>query len=166
MVLLLPLAMTTERGVPLREISVRGSVDQPSRQIRGSISTSVPTPVGKVPVNGRVVAEYTCEGAFAGTVSYAFLVRLAAKVKRVELVNRLDGRVIALLETECVRAAEVLSGRFSISDGTLSGYVRVDEDSLGVQGTVRAVGDDGYHAELRPTDGQESYSVVIDLYER
>jgi hypothetical protein len=164
--LAVPLMLGHERGVPLEEITVRGSLEPASQQIRGTISTAVPTPLGKVPVNGHVVAGYTCEGSFAGTVGYAFLVRMAARLKRIDLVQRVDGQVVTPERADCALTAERIAGHFWIADSVLNGYVRAGAESLAVAGTVRAVGDSAYHAVLCPTDRTGSYTALVNLYER
>jgi hypothetical protein len=161
-----PLALVSDRGIPLKEISVRGSLQPESHAIRGTISTAVPTPLGKVPVTGQVVATYSCDGSFAGTVGYGVLVRLAARLKRVDLVTRVDGRVDRSGPADCRRLAERVAGHFWIADSVLVGYVRADADSLAVGGVVWTAGDSAYHGVLSPADGTGAYTAYINLYER
>lgn len=161
-----PMLLARERGIPLEEVAVRGVLEPVSHQIRGTISTDVPTPFGRVPVTGHVVAGYTCEGSFAGRVGYGLVVRLAARLKRIELVTRVDGHVVRSASATCAPTTEEIAGRFWIADSVVTGYVRAGTDSLGVAGIVRTVGASAYHAELCPSDGTGAFTASINLSER
>lgn len=163
-VLALPVLFASNEGFPLSEIAIHGVMR--SRQLEGRISTTVASPIGQLPVSGRVLARRTCDGTFAGTVTYSTIVRLAARLKGVRLITALDGRVHPSDTSSCAIAAETLFGQFRLADSVLIGDVRTEETVWIVLGIVRALGDSAYHAELSTASATHPATVSLYLYER
>jgi hypothetical protein len=161
-----PLMLMADGPFPVNELAIRAAVLAESHAVHGTIGTSVRTPVGRLPVNGRVAATYGCDGAFTGTVRYAFLVRLGARLKGVGLVTALDGQLAPSAVSQCTLDVETLAGHLRITDSTIAGYVRSGSDSLAISGTLRAIGDTAYHATIVPAHGSLSDSTSIAFYVR
>lgn len=161
-----PLMMMLEGPFPVSELAMSAAIAAESQAVRGTIGTSVSTPIGRLPVKGRVTAVYTCDGAFSGTVGYSFLVRLGAGLKGVGLVTSLDGQLAPTAVSECRLGVESLAGRFRITDSTITGYVQSGEDSMEIGGTLRAFGDTAYHATVTPTHGFAADSATVTFHVR
>ena len=166
MALAAPLMLMAEGQFPVNELAIRAAVVEASHEIHGSIGTSVATPLGRLPVKGRVAASYGCDGAFTGTVGYSVLVRIGARRKGIGLVSALEGQLPPSALSDCTIAAEALSGRFDIADSTVTGSISAGADSLAITGVLRAVGDTAYHAAVVPVHGATSDSAFITFHVR
>jgi hypothetical protein len=158
--------MMAEGQFPVNELAIRAAIVGASHEIHGSIGTSVATPLGRLPVKGRVAASYGCDGAFTGTVGYSLLVRLGARLKGIGLVTALEGQLPPSALSDCSMAVESLSGRFEIADSTVTGAITAGMDSLTVTGVLRAMGDTAYHAAVVPAHGTMVDSAFITFHVR
>lgn len=163
-VLALPVVLAGNDRFPLNELALHGTVR--SRQLEGTVSTAVRSPIGRISVAGRVVAHQACDGTFTGTVTYSRWVRLAARLKGVSLVTALDGRLHDADVRSCTGVAVTLSGQFRLADSVVLGDLTTETTAWVIAGVVRAVGDTAYHAELDVAATTERATVSLDLYER
>jgi hypothetical protein len=166
MALAAPLMLMAEGQFPVNELAIRAAIVEASHEIHGSIGTSVATPLGRLPVKGRVAASYGCDGAFTGTVGYSLLVRIGARLKGIGLVTALEGQLPPSALSECTIAVEVLSGRFDIADSTVTGSISAGADSRPITGVLRAMGDTAYHAAVVPLYGAPADSAFITFHVR
>ena len=166
MALAAPLMFVIEGQFPVNELAIRAAIVETSHEIHGSIGTSVATPIGRLPVKGRLAAGFTCDGAFTGTVGYSLLVRIGARLKGIGLVTALEGQLPPSALSECTLSVESLSGRFGITDSTLTGSISSGTDSLAITGVLRASGDTAYHAALVPVLGTTADSMFIAFHVR
>jgi hypothetical protein len=166
MALAAPLMVMVEGQFPVNELAVRAAILEASHEIHGSIGTSVATPLGRLPVKGRVTAGYDCDGAFTGTVGYSLLVRIGARLKGIGLVTALAGQLPPSAMSQCMLTVESLSGRFEIADSTITGSISAGADSLAITGVLRAIGDTAYYAAVIPVDGTPSDSAFITFHVR
>lgn len=162
--LALPVFIASGDRFPLKDIAIEGSLR--SRELEGTVTTAVASPIGRLPVAGRVFARHACDGRFAGTVSYPAWVRLAARLKRVRLVTALDGRLHEADTSSCAVATETLSGQFRLADSVLIGDLKTGQTAWVVLGIVRAIGDSTYHAELTTATAARPATVSLFLYQR
>jgi hypothetical protein len=166
MALAAPLMLMAEGQFPVNELAIRAAIVEASHEIHGSIGTSVATPLGRLPVKGRVAARYGCDGTFTGTVGYALLVRIGARLKGIGLVTALEGQLPPSALSQCTIAVESLSGRFDIADSTVTGSISAGADSLPIIGVLRALGDTAYHAAVVPLYGTTADSAFITFHVR
>ena len=166
MALAAPLMFMVEGQFPVNELAIRAAILEPSHEIHGSIGTAVATPLGRLPVKGRLAAAYSCEGAFTGTVGYSLLVRIGARLKGIGLVTALEGQLPPSALSECTLSVESLSGRFGITDSTVTGSISSGMDSIAVTGVLRAAGDTAYYAALVPVLGTTADSMFIAFHVR
>jgi hypothetical protein len=151
-------------GFPLNELALDGSLR--SRLLEGRVSTAVHTPIGRIPVHGRVVAHHACDGTFTGTVTYSRLIRLAARLRGISLVTALNGRVHDADGRGCDEVALTVAGQFHLADSLVVGDLRTGHAAWVIIGVVRAVGDTAYHATLDMAAVTHRATVSLDLYER
>ncbi|MGQ0714908.1 MAG: hypothetical protein ACT4PJ_14485 [Gemmatimonadaceae bacterium] len=163
-VLALPVTLAGSSGFPLNEIAVDGVVR--ARQLESTVSTAVSSPIGRIPVTGRVFAHRACDGAFAGTVTYSRWVRLVARLRGISLVTALDGRLHDADPASCTEMASTLSGRFRLADSVVIGDLATEIGAWVIVGVVRAVGDSAYYAELTMAAATNRAAVSVHLYER
>ncbi|HUF29051.1 MAG TPA: hypothetical protein VMM77_00200 [Gemmatimonadaceae bacterium] len=161
-----PLVVLSQPNFPVERLTIRADISAELREVHGTIGTSVSTPFGALPVSGRAQLAHSCDGTFAGTVSYSFLVRLGARVKGIALVSAMEGHVAPSRLSNCSFATGELSGQFRISDSTLTGSIRASADSLPIQGVVRAIGDTAYQVELTVPAFEAADTVFVNLYAR
>ena len=166
MLLAAPMLLLQSAPFPVSDIAVRADVHNAEQEVHGTIGTAVSTPFGAMPVSGRVRLAHGCDGAFTGTVRYAFLVRLGARLKGISLVTAMDGRVPPMAMADCAIVATHLAGQFRISDSTVTGSVRTAADSMAIHGTIRAVGDTAYHVLLSPVASEPPDTTFVNLYAR
>ena len=162
--LAVPIVLAGDDRFPLNELALDGSVQ--SLQLEGTVSTAVRTPIGRIPVHGRVAARHACDGTFAGTVTYSRLVRFAARLRGISLVTALDGRLRDADTRGCTGVVATLSGQFRLADSVVVGDLATERASWFVVGVVRGVGDTAYHAELDMVTATHRATVSLDLYER
>lgn len=162
--LAVPIVLAGDDRFPLNELALNGSVR--SLQLEGTVSTAVRTPIGRIPVQGRVIAQHACDGTFAGKVTYSRLVRLAARLRGISLVTALDGRLHDADTRSCTGAVVSLSGQFRLADSVVIGDLATERVAWVIVGVVRAVGDTAYHAELDMVTTTHRATVSLDLYER
>lgn len=160
-----PLVVMTQPIFPVEKLTIRAEGSAPLRELRGTIGTSVSTPLGALPVSGRAVVTHSCDGTFAGVVRYSFLVRLGARLKKIALVSAIDGRVTPA-PADCTFSGGPLSGQFQISDSSVTGSIRASADSLPVHGVVRAVGDTAYLVVLTALAENRADTVLANMYAR
>lgn len=166
LLVVVPLMVLSQPHFPVEKLTIRAEMSAPLGEVRGTIGTSVSTPLGALPVSGRAVVTHSCDGAFAGVVSYSFLIRLGARLKRIALVSAIDGRLAPSARAGCTLAGGPLSGQFQINDSTITGSVLASADSLPVRGVVRAVGDTAYQVELTALSDDAADTVFVNLYAR
>jgi hypothetical protein len=164
--LVAPLVVLTQPNFPVEKLTIRAEGSAPLRELRGTIGTSVSTPLGALPVSGRAVVTHECDGTFAGVVRYSFLIRLGARLKKIALVSAIDGRVTVPAPADCTLSGGPLSGQFQISDSTITGSIRASADSLPVHGVVRAVGDTAYQVVLTALAENPADTVFVNMYAR
>ncbi len=86
--------LTQAKPVPMRDVSLNGSIDPTARAFVGKVVAVIGTPIGRIPITGNVSARVTCTGTFSGYISYSRIVRVFAALKRVDLVTQLDGAIL------------------------------------------------------------------------
>ena len=161
-----PLVVLTQPNFPVEKLTIRAEGSTPLREVRGTIGTSVSTPLGALPVSGRAVVTHSCDGTFAGVVRYSFLIRLGARLKKIALVSAIDGRMAVPLPEDCILSGGPISGQFQVSDSTISGSIHASADSLPVHGVLRAIGDTAYQVVLTALADSPADTVFVNLYAR
>ena len=166
MLLVVPLVVLSQPNFPVEKLTISARGSALLREVHGTIGTSVSTPFGALPVSGRAIVTHSCDGTFAGVVSYSFLIRLGARLKKIALVSAIDGRVAPQSLAGCTLSGATLSGQFQISDSTITGSILISDDSLPVLGVVRAVGDTAYQVILTALAEDATDTVFVNLYAR
>ncbi len=166
LLLAVPLMVLSQPHFPVEKLTIRAEGGAPLREMRGTIGTSVSTPFGALPVSGHAVVSHSCDGTFAGAVSYSFLIRLGARLKKIALVSAIDGRFAHSALAGCSLSGGPLSGQFRISDSTITGSILASTDSLSVHGVVRAIGDTAYQVVLTALAEYPADTVFANLYAR
>lgn len=158
---------TQSKPVPMRDVSLSGVVNPAERSMAASVVAAIRTPLGKIPIRGNLRIRIACTGAFSGTISYHPMVRLLARLKRVDLVTELDGAVAHDAGSECAPlSADTVRGLATVDKTELRGGVRVAGDSVHFTGPAWTVGDSTYHSILRVTSASRSVELQVNLYER
>lgn len=169
----LPLAhQGDQKPVTMREVSIRGrAVATPDGgTVQVVLQAKVATPIGRVPINGHVRLRYDCDARFSGTISYHPLVRLLAKIKGLQLVTATDGRAVvsdSLGPQACpALQANSIEGQASVEALQLSGFIKLDAESLFFRGPAWLVGDTLYHSRFNTRVRERDVLVEMNLYER
>jgi len=123
--------------IDLDDVAMRGWIEPSAHAVVATIGTAVRLPVGRIRVTGHARVQYRCDGTFDGTVHYAWPVRVAARIKGVELATQLAGEAHVGDGSECQVAANAFAGRFAIRDTVLAGYLRMGNDSIALEGEAR-----------------------------
>lgn len=167
------LALTNGEGdpqpVPMRDVTIRGSAQAEAKEVKLVVQAAIGTPIGRIPINGHIRLRYDCSSEFTATVSYHALVRFFAKLKHVDLITAMDGRV--QLEgqesSECpVMAVQQIVGRAEVEATQLSGWLKLDGDSLAFRGPAWMVGDSSYHSVAASIRGGRQLELRVNMYER
>lgn len=175
--LLLPaiavVGMDEQAPVPMRDVSIRGSAVAAPGGGGGTvdlvIQSVIGTPIGRIPISGHMRLVYDCDAAFRGRMSYNPIVRLFAKIKGVDLIRTVNGRLesddAARAECPALQAANIV-GAAKTDSMTLSGFVRLDQDSVRFRGPTWMSGDSAYHAMLGSERQGRQLTLHVNMYER
>jgi hypothetical protein len=164
----LPLvALQSQKNVPMKDVDIRGRAVAPTREVRIVLEAGIGTIFGRVPIRGNTLLTYDCSSAFKGRVSYSAWVRFFAKLKGVDLLTDIDGTVAVAERPECpVVSADVIVGYASVDTSQLSGWVKLDRDSLSFAGPAWVMGDSSYHATLTTSLRGKQVELRVNMYER
>jgi len=155
------------KAVPMRDITLSGIVDPERRSMAATVVAAIGTPIGKIPIRGNLQLRIDCAGAFAGTISYHPMVRLFARIKRVDLVTELDGAIVRDALADCTSlSSDTVRGTAVVEKTELRGGLRMAADSVHFIGPAWTVGDSSYHSVLRVTRSEHSLDLRVNLYER
>jgi hypothetical protein len=159
-------AVAVGGGVPVGDVEVWGALRPTQQQVEGALRVHVRTPLGRVPITGRANATYTCNASFIGSLHYGPIVRLLAHFKHVDLVSKAEGAVVLPDEWDCRAAPAGFSGRVTIHDSVLTGFLRLDDDSIPLTGDARTVDDSTYRTIIQAERAVAPFSIRLSLYER
>lgn len=147
-----------------RDMELRGVIRPSTRDVKAELRAFVSTPFGSIPVTGYGALTYTCTGQFSGTIEYNPIIRALARLKGIELITRLDGRVAQDGNTECGRGPDmVLAGRAVIDSLSVSGWVRVAADSVAFRGIAWFDGK-AHHGEVESVRRHNKVDVSYSMY--
>jgi len=156
-----------QHPVPMRDVAIRGRAHGLSREVNVVLRARIATPIGKIPIDGHMRLLYDCTSAFTAKVSYNPFVRFFAKLKRVDLITEIDGRVQIDSAPPCpTMDAQRILGRAEIEVTQLSGWLNIDNDSLAFRGPAWMMGDSSYHALLAGTHRGRRMQMSVNMYER
>jgi hypothetical protein len=164
--LLAPFALLPAHEIAVEQLELRARIEPVAREVTGTIGTAVKLPVGSIPVSGRGRVRYRCDGTFDGAVRYGWLVRLAARLKHVELVTRIGGEIDDDGQWRCGLAADTLVGHFEVRDTLLTGWVRSGADSIPLQGGIVQRADTAWSARISRSDDSARFAMRIDFASR
>lgn len=156
----------TQRRVPMRDVSIRGSATAATREVALVVQTVIASRLGRFAVNARMHLTYDCRSHFTGTVAYHPLVRLFARIKRLDLITRVVGSVEAAGATGCP-ALDVkdIHGGAKAEATELAGYVWLGRDSLGFHGPAWMLGDTSYHSVVASHRGLHKIVLRVSMFE-
>ena len=166
---LLPLIaqQSGKKNVPMRDLAIRGNAVASQREVRIVMEAGIGTILGRIPIRGNTHVTYDCNSTFTGKVSYSGWVKLFAKLKRVDLLTEMDGVVAIQDRPDCpVLAVQAIIGRAVVDTSQLSGWLKLDGDSLSFGGPAWLVGDSSYHASLTATHRGKQVEMRVNMYER
>lgn len=162
---------TEQTPVPMRDVTIRGSAagTPEGGTVSLVVQATIGTPLGRIPINSHMKLSYDCGAEFRGRMSYHPLVRMVAKVKGMDLIRTVSGRIEA--DSAGTRACPgqtvgQISGAARVDAMTLSGYLRLDGDSVGFQGPSWMAGDTSYHSMLSARRGERQLVMAVSMYER
>lgn len=155
-------------GAPIRieQIVIHGQVHPVTREVRGTITTDVRIPFGKVPVTGQARVRYGCNAHFSGTLDYGSVVRVLARMKGVALVSVMEGRLDSRESWDCRSAPGDFTARFSLRETAIAGHVVSNGSSVTVSGRAWDAGGGVFHTRMSTTHGGGGYTLHVSFYER
>jgi hypothetical protein len=160
------LGLTSSSGIRLHTVDVRGDVQPSTRHVVGTITTEVRTPLGGVPVTGRVLARYGCDGSFNGSLSYSGFVRLLARVRGATLVNVLEGSMESAEPWDCRIGPDRFAGRLTFADSVMTGHLTYQGDTVPVTGFAWPRGRKEFQGRLTVRNSSRDYSIHVNLAEK
>ena len=166
----LPLMVLQSGGkkeVPMKDVAIRGNAIGTTKEVRIVLEAGIGTIFGRIPIRGTTLLTYDCNSSFKGKVSYSAWVRLFAKLKRVDLLTDIDGTVSMPERPECpLLTVDTILGQAAVDTSLLSGWVRMDRDSLSFRGPAWMMGDSSYHANLSALHRGRPLEMRVNMYER
>jgi hypothetical protein len=160
------LGLASSNSIRLHAVAVRGDVQPATREVTGTITTEVRTPLGNVPVTGRVHAHYRCDATFSGTLTYGAFIHLLARIRRATLVNVMEGRMDSGEPWDCRVAGDRIAGHFTFADTALAGHLVYGGDTIPVSGFAWPRGEKQFHSVLSVRHSSRGYTVRVELAER
>lgn len=157
--------------VPMRDVTIRGSAagSPQGGTVSLVVRATIGTPLGRIPINSYMRLSYDCAAEFRGRMSYHPLVRVFAKVKGMDLIRTVNGRI----ESDSAGAGACpgqtvgqIAGAARVDAMMLSGFLRLDGDSVGFGGPSWMAGDTSYHSVLSAERGGRRLVLTVSMYER
>ena len=149
----------SDKPVPMREVTLLGVMRPEPREVSAQIIATIGTPIGKIPIRGKLFMRVACAGTFRGTISYHPMVRFFARIKGVDLISDLDGAIAPLQAETCAAlTADSIHGKAVVEKTQLRGALSLAGDSVRFSGPTWMVGDSTYHGLLRVTRGAMNYA--------
>lgn len=156
-----------EKPVPMREVTLLGLMRPEQREVSAQIIATIGTPIGNIPIRGKIFMRVACAGTFRGTISYHPMVRFFARLKGVDLISDVDGAIEPQQVGACATlTADSIRGKAMVEKTQLRGAVRLADDSVRFSGPTWMVGDSTYHGLFRVTRGASMIDIHVNLYER
>jgi hypothetical protein len=160
------LGLGSSSGIRLHTIDLRGEVRPTTRQVVGTITTEVRTPLGGVPVTGRVVARYGCDGSFHGSLSYSSLIRVLARLRGATLVNVMEGHLDSAEAWDCQIGVDRIAGRLIFADSLLTGHLTYHGNTVPVSGFAWARDPKEFQSLITVPHTTGAHSIRVRLAER
>jgi hypothetical protein len=158
---------TQDRTVPMRAVTITAIADPVSRRAQATVTTSIATFFGPVPLRSRIEANVDCAGAFEGSIGFHPLVRLLARLKGISLATHIVGRLEPPCGGPCLPLpVDTLVGSVTVHDKMLEGVVRLAGDSVRIAGRAWMVADTAYHGLVHATHANGTTDVVVTVIER
>ena len=157
--------------VPMRDVTIRGSAAGSGEggTVSLVVQATIGTPLGRIPINSHMRLSYDCAAEFRGRMSYHPLVRVFARVKGMDLIRTVSGRIESDSAGTSACPGQTIgqiSGAARVDAMTLSGFLRLDGDSVGFRGPSWMAGDTSYHATLDAERGGRRLVMAVSMYER
>lgn len=163
--LLVASSVSAQTPVSMKNVEMEAVFRPETRVIEAVLRVAVATPIGKIPVTGHGILHYMCDGTFHGTMSYNPIVRFFARLKGVALVTALDGRLASTEPFDCSPTrVRILTGRANVDSTLMSGWVKIDSDSVPFRGPAWTFGDSTYHSVIGATLANRQTELHINMY--
>jgi hypothetical protein len=155
------------KPVPMREVVLLGIMRPEQREVSAQVIATIGTPIGNIPIRGRILLRVACAGTFRGTITYHPMVRFFARLKGVDLISDVDGAIEPQHVESCATLpADSIRGKALVEKTHLRGALSLAGDSVRFAGPTWMVGDSTYHGLLRVTRGTALMDIHVNLYER
>lgn len=157
--------LAAQGPVSVKNVEMEALFRPQTRAVEAVLKVAVATPIGKIPVSGHGKLHYKCDGSFRGTMSYNRIVRFFARLKGIALVTALDGRIFTDEPMDCSGSqVHALIGRAHVDSTLMSGWVKIEGDSVSFSGPAWTFGDSTYHSLLDAKLRNKPLKLQISMY--